>query len=65
MNVRINPHWAKLKERGVKQLGYEGFADFLRFASTSVANIGQEGAAEHFAFAAKQIELEGKRHASP
>lgn len=65
MNIAINPHWAKLKERGIAQLGHEGFADFLRFAAQSTRNIGHQGAAEHFAFAAKQIELEGRRHEAP
>lgn len=62
MNISTNPHWAALKARGVRDLGYAGFADFLRFASRSVRNLGDDGAAAHFAFAAKQIEMEGKRH---
>lgn len=62
MNVSINPHWAKLKEHGMKTLGPEHFAEFLRFAAHSTRNIGAEGMVEHFEFAAKQIELEGKRY---
>lgn len=65
MNVSINPHWAKLKQRGIQQLGHEGFADFLRFAAQSTRNIGQEGCAEHFEFSAQVIEMEGRRHAAP
>lgn len=64
MNVSVNPHWAKLKAHGIEQLGHEHFAEFLRFAAHSTRSIGPEGMAEHFDFAAKQIELEGKRHAS-
>lgn len=61
MNVAVNPHWAALKAHGVKTLGHQHFAEFLRFAAHSTRSIGPEGMAEHFDFAAKQIELEGKR----
>lgn len=65
MNVSINPHWAKLKAHGIKTLGHDAFADFLRFAAHSTRNIGSEGMAEHFEFSAGVVELEGKRHAAP
>lgn len=63
MNISINPHWAKLKAHGIKTLGHEGFADFLRFAAQSTRNLGPEGMSDHFEFSASVVEMEGKRHA--
>ena len=60
--IRINPHWKAFKARAIKDLGYDGAADLMRFAAASMRNIGPEGCAEHFEFAARQVELEGKRH---